>query len=154
MRLCHDEQYSITCTMDNKQGSPQNGNIPAVSDNAALTTAQRIACWCVCSNDGTRQTVVRVALPPSLVANALSRRVKPSFWAEYRGRVSASRFTISVGHPFFHNSFWPIMYGRIDDDSGGSKITAHFDISAVTKILMVLALCISLVVATICLFLL
>ena len=126
-----------------------NENRQIASSNSLVARTRRFACWCVDAYDGTEQPSMRVSLTRAEVFSILSQRVKRFFFEKYYGTVTESAFQISAGHVWFANPHWPILYGRIDEESDGCKITTHFDISPLTKVFSALWLCFALAGVTI-----
>lgn len=104
----------------------------AMSGNA-LAGARLIACWCIGAYDGTTRSTYKFDLPKADVARVLTGKLGNGMAVLYGGHITENEFDISVGHEGFQNPCWPVLYGRIEKDGNGCRVTTHFDIAPSSK---------------------
>ncbi len=130
--------------------SPRNqDNMLIPLSGSAVAGARMVACWCAGVYDGTTRNVFKTDLTKSEVADVLTRNLGGTSVTTYQGEVTENEFCISVVHKGIHNAWWPILYGRIDKEPTGCRVTTHFDIAPSSKVLTTKWLCGSVVFASV-----
>ncbi|MBS2007628.1 MAG: hypothetical protein JST01_11340 [Cyanobacteria bacterium SZAS TMP-1] len=96
------------------------------------------ALWCIGAYDSANRWTLESRLSSAEIEATLLPLVNSNIFGKYQGRVSRSGFEISIFHWWVHNSWWPILYGKVeeipgfDGRSGGCKITTYLQVRPIT----------------------
>lgn len=131
-------------------GSPGNQVDKVIAASAsALAGARLVACWCVGAYDGTTRSVYKFDLAKVDVSRVLVGNFGNGLGILYGGHVTENEFDISVWHDGIQNPCSPVLFGRIEKDGDGCRVTTHFDIAPSSKVFLSKVLCAPIVLGSI-----